>query len=75
MLAEMVAEHRAEIEGQRVTAWGSVSQESFDKAGRTIEYSVLTLSRIKAGDLDLSEPDAPESDDDFDAGWTGAPAA
>lgn len=62
-LAEMVANHRAEIEGYRATAWGVVRDESFQKDGRTITYQVLALSRIKVGPLDLSEPDADEADD------------
>lgn len=61
MLAELVAEHRPAIEGQRVTCWGSFSDESFPKDGKTIVYQVLNLTRLKVGVLDLS---APEPDDD-----------
>jgi ERF superfamily len=46
-LAEKLADAAAFIEGQRVTAWGSFSEETFEKDGRTIPYRVLTLERIE----------------------------
>jgi hypothetical protein len=46
-LAEKLADARAFIEGQRVTAWGSFSEETFEKDGRTIPYRVLHLERIE----------------------------
>jgi hypothetical protein len=46
-LAEKIADAASFIEGQRVTAWGSFSEESFEKDGRTIPYRVLHLERIE----------------------------
>lgn len=48
-LAEWLAEHRAEIEGQRVTCHGSVTDESFKPkdADRPVTYQVLRLERIE----------------------------
>jgi hypothetical protein len=46
-LAEKLAAVSEKIEGQRVTAWGSFSEETFEKDGRTIPYRVLHLERIE----------------------------
>jgi hypothetical protein len=46
-LAEKLADAAAFIEGQRVTAWGSFSEETFEKDGRTIPYRVLHLERLE----------------------------
>jgi hypothetical protein len=46
-LAEKIADAASFIEGQRVTVWGSFSEESFEKDGRTIPYRVLHLERIE----------------------------
>lgn len=71
VLAELITEYREGIENQRVTCWGTFSDEDFTKteAGKkkTIVFQVLNLSRLKVGTLDLTEPDAepdeePESD-------------
>lgn len=66
-LAEMLAEYRKGIEGERVTCWGAVSDETFEAKGakpHTVHYSVLNLSRIKVGVLDLAEPDHEPSEDE-----------
>ncbi len=63
-LAEMVAEYRTGIEGQRVTCWGTIEEESFDKGAKTIHYQVLQLSRLKVGALDLSAPEHEPSEDE-----------
>jgi hypothetical protein len=46
-LAEKLAAVAEKIEGQRVTAWGSFSEEVFEKDGKTIPYRVLHLERIE----------------------------
>jgi hypothetical protein len=46
-LAEKLAAVADKIEGQRVTAWGSFSEEVFEKDGKTIPYRVLHLERIE----------------------------
>jgi len=46
-LAEKLADVSAFIEGQRVTAWGSFTEQTFEKDGRTIPYRVLQLERIE----------------------------
>lgn len=63
-LAELIAEYRAGIEGQRVTCWGAVEDESFPKGEKTIHYQVLQLSRLKVGALDLSAPEHEPSEDE-----------
>lgn len=75
-LAELIAENRPSIEGQRVTAWGVMREETFTptakdgKAVRPVTYSILTLSRLKFGQLDLTEPEpeegpTPEEEDEM----------
>lgn len=61
-LAEMVAENKAAIEGQRATCWGSIETKSFPKDGKTITYKQLALARVKVGDLDLSAPEPDEEE-------------
>jgi ERF superfamily len=46
-LAEKLAAVADQITDQRVTAWGSFSEETFEKDGRTIPYRVLHLERIE----------------------------
>lgn len=78
VLAQLVAAYRAGIEGQRVTVWGEVRDETFTPKGtdRSVTYQVLTLARLKVGDLDLTEPDQePAADADFEAGWIDAAEA
>lgn len=71
-LAELIAEYRAGIEKSRVTCWGRLRDETFTpkpadgKPARPVTYQVLTLSRLKVGDIDLSEPD-PEPTAPFSA--------
>jgi len=68
-LAELIASNRPAIEGERVTVWGNMRPESFNgKDGKRVTYQVLTISRLKVGALDLTEPEE-QHDDDFDAGW------
>lgn len=79
-LAELIAQNRPAIEGQTVTCWGVLRDETFTPPGTTFvkSYQVLTLSRLKVGPLDLTAPDVeePRNDDDFEAGWLeGVPAA
>lgn len=71
-MAQWLSDHRAAIEGQRVTAHGSIAWESFDKTTdgkkETIRYRVLTLARIEtpAGAFPqpaVGAPGAPEQDD------------
>lgn len=47
-VAEALAEHRADIEGQRVTCFGAVTDETFTPAdtGKPVTYQVLRLERI-----------------------------
>ena len=56
LLAEQVAAHRSEIEGQRVTCFGSITQEGFDKGAQHITYNVVALTRLQVGALTLPEP-------------------
>lgn len=60
-LAEQIAAHRAEIEGQTVTVWGSVSVETFTPKGgdKVVEYRVLHASRLTVGALVLPTADVP----------------
>jgi hypothetical protein len=46
-LAEKLAAVAEQIKGARVTAWGSFSEETFEKDGKTIPYRVLHLERIE----------------------------
>jgi hypothetical protein len=46
-LAEKLAAVAEQLKDQRVTAWGSFSDETFEKDGRTIPYRVLHLERIE----------------------------
>ncbi len=50
-LADALAVVRTEIIGKHVTCWGKVSQESFVKDGKAINYRVLTLDRIAPPDF------------------------
>lgn len=66
-LAELIDANRAAIQGLMATCWGAVvDAEPFtpDGATRPVTYQVLNLSRIKVGALDLTEPEAPEDDED-----------
>lgn len=58
-LAELIAEYRDGIEGQRVTAWGEIEDKEFtpSDAKRPVKYQVLNVSRLKVGVLDLTAPD------------------
>jgi len=80
-LASALAMVRGDILGQRVTCWGTVSIESFEKDGKTIEYRVLALDRIQTPEFALpasertdaavSSPSAPTANpsepDELDA--------
>ena len=46
-LAEKLAAVTEQLKDQRVTAWGSFSEETFEKDGKTIPYRVLHLERIE----------------------------
>ena len=47
-LAEWLADHRAAIEGQRITCHGSMTDEPFtNSVGRTITYTVLNLTKVE----------------------------
>lgn len=46
--------------GQRVTVWGTYTDETFPKGGREIGYKVLHVSRIQTPEWDLPAQDAPE---------------
>lgn len=54
-LAEAIATVKATIIGQRVTCWGSISDETFRPRGsqRDVTYQVLTLSRIQTPEMTL----------------------
>ena len=67
-LAEAIAAIRPTIEDQRVTCWGSITDEEFTKDGKTIRYQVLTLSRIQTPDgmLPMVEEGLEEPPDDID---------
>jgi hypothetical protein len=61
-LAEQIAEYRAGIEGYRVTCWGRLTDQTFtpkpkdeNDHPRPVTYQVLTLSRLKVGQLELAE--------------------
>lgn len=62
-LAEALASIRDTVIGQTVTVWGAINPESFNKDGKKITYSVMTLERIKTPDGMLPAPgvapDAP----------------
>jgi hypothetical protein len=67
VLAEMIADYRAGIEEKLVTCWGAFEDKSFakkqpDGSTKTITYQVLNLARLKAGALDLTEPEPDEDD-------------
>lgn len=75
-LAESLAEHRAAIEGQRVTCFGAVTDETFTPkdTGKPVTYQVLRLERIEtpAGAFPApaeSAQDAPQEPDGFEAAW------
>jgi hypothetical protein len=76
-LAEWLAEHRADIEGQRVICHGTVSDETFTPkdTGKPITYQVLHLTRIESAAGTFPDPateSAPEPEADTLAdlpGW------
>ena len=55
-LAEALYAVKADILEQRVTCWGTIADESFDKDGRTITYQVMTLARIQTPEFTLPAP-------------------
>jgi len=65
ILAEQLAEHKAELVGQRVTCWGRIADETFTpkvaegKKPYTVTYQVLSLTRVQGAGLDLPEPEPP----------------
>lgn len=63
-LAEAIAAVKPTILDQRVTCWGSISDEEFTKDGRTIKYQVMTLDRIATPDGILPAPEVDEPPDD-----------
>ena len=55
--------NRGDLTGQRVTVWGTFEDLTIDKAGQTIGYKVLHLTRIKGDGFDLTpEPTEPPTD-------------
>lgn len=61
-LAEQIAEYRQGIEGFRVTCWGRLTDQTFtpkpkdeNDHPKPVTYQVLTLSRLKVGQLELAE--------------------
>lgn len=73
IMAELVYEHRAGIEGYRVTLWGTVEDEPpWTPAGATRPVVVqhVRLERLKVGPLDLSAPDVDEEAPDLVAAAT-----
>jgi ERF superfamily len=60
-LAEALALVKDDVVGQRVTAWGRISDETFTPQGskKAITYQVLTLERIQTPTVILPAPDAP----------------
>ncbi len=61
-LAEAIASLRSTIEDQRVTCFGSISDEEFTKDGKVISYQVLTLTRLVHPDFTLPADEGPPAD-------------
>ncbi len=61
-LAEAIASLRSTIEDQRVTCFGSISDEEFIKEGKVISYQVLTLTRLVHPDFTLPADEGPPAD-------------
>lgn len=80
-LAQAIATLRPTIEGQRVTVWGSMVDEAFDKRDadgkvQTITYKVVHAERIATADFILPAPDvdgAPLTNDEKAAIGGGLP--
>ena len=60
-LASALALVRGDILGQRVVCWGTVSMESFQKDGKTIEYRVLALDRIQTPEFTLPASESTDA--------------
>ncbi len=52
-LAQALALVKDDVIGQRVTCWGVMGSESFEKGGTTIRYNVIELSRIETPTITL----------------------
>ena len=52
-LAEALYAVKADVLDQRVTCWGTIADEEFQKDGRTITYQVMTLERIQTPEFTL----------------------
>jgi hypothetical protein len=63
-LAEALDTMRPGLEGQRMTVWGTIEQESFTPADskKAVTYQVVHAERIQSADYTLPAPDEPPSD-------------
>lgn len=61
-LAEALDAFRKDVEGERVTVWGTVTDRSFEEKGTTVTFQVLAATRIRVPELgDLPQSTEAES--------------